>query len=208
MQQPFTSKQLYMMNGGQKYFIGRDGFADVYDASLAEEQQWEKEVIALSLARIEKEENSSLLEMAISNLIYHNYNGLDALLLDSIIEASASRQIIFAAALWKSENFDSRYKIIFPILLQHKARCLNEVFEGINDLKNKLAARYLLVYCLEGDDDGLIEKAQRTLSIWAWHGLPALRENNLPDTLQYESKNLPAFQTAIERLKQILNITN
>ena len=66
----------------------------------------------------------------------------------------------------------------------------------------------MFMYCLEGVDDALIERAQRTLSIWAWSGLPALRENKLLNTLQYENKSLPAYQTAIERLKQILKINN
>ena len=36
----FTSRELYMMNGGNKMYIYKDGFGDVYSASAAEEMKW------------------------------------------------------------------------------------------------------------------------------------------------------------------------
>ena len=206
--QPFTNKELYIMNGGQKLYIYKDGFGDIYNATAEEETQWTKEVVETALNKIATEENAVTLQLAIDNLKYHKYESLENLLLKSIINTSPDRQIVFTSALWNSKNFDSRFKIIFPILQQQKAQCLANVFEGINDFKNHVAAKYFLIYCLEGDDDALIEKAQRTLSIWAYSGLPELRENKLLAALQYENKKQPDFVTAIERMKQILNIIN
>ena len=37
------SKQLFMDNAGQTHYIYRDGFGDIYKASLAEENAWRKE---------------------------------------------------------------------------------------------------------------------------------------------------------------------
>lgn len=206
MQPPFTSKELYMMNGGQQSFISRDGFGDLYNATPLEEQQWKKDVIARSIASIENDDDRSVLESSISNLTYHKYEGLEDLLLANIGNTSPARQVVFASALWNATKFDSRFNLIFPILHKYKAGCLENVFEGINNLKNHVAANHFLVYCLVGDDEALTEQAQKTLAIWAWSGLPVLREDKLLDTLHYENKGSPAHQTAIEGLKHILSI--
>lgn len=205
--QPFTSKELYMMNGGQKLYIYKDGFGDIYNATAEDEAQWAKEVIEIALHKIATEENSITLQHAIDNLKYHKYPGLEDLLLKSITDTSPKRQIVFATALWKlsQSHYEKRFDIVFDILLQHRAECVNEVFSGLNNLKNNMAVRHFLVYCLDANDADLFEKAQRTLFIWAYSGLPELRENRLLETLQWENKNLPSFQPAIERIKQILN---
>ena len=194
------------MNGGDKLYIWKDGFIDVYNATPAEEEEWKQELIDGALIKIATENNKSSLEIAISNLAYHHYEGLDELLLQSIEGASPARQIIFAVALWKRKNYTRSFEIIFDILLQHRAECLNEVFTGLNDFKNHIAARHFMINCLEGEDADLFNKAQRTLFIWAWSGMPALREDKLLETFQFENKNLPAFHSALERIKEILDI--
>lgn len=83
---------------------------------------------------------------------------------------------------------------------------MNDVFVGLNDFKNHVATKLFLLICLEGNNTDLFEKAQRTLSMWAWSELPELRENRLLETLQFENKKLSSFKPAIERIKQILNI--
>jgi len=202
----FTSKELYMMNGGQLLHMYKDGFGDIYKATPAEEAKWAAEVVDNALQKIATEQNRSQLQSAIDTLIYHKYSGLDTLLLNSINESSPERQIVFASALWKMVQYKKSFEIIFKILLQHRAKFLNDVFLGLNDFKEHEAAKHFLVNCLEGDDDELAIKAQLTLSMWAWRGLPALRENKLLEALQPEYRNLTTYKPAIERVKQILNI--
>lgn len=96
-----TSKELYMMNGGQKLYIYKDGFGDVYKASAAEEAEWAAEIIANALMKIEKETNRTSLQTALDNLIYHKYERLEQVLLENIHDADPGRQIVFATALWK-----------------------------------------------------------------------------------------------------------
>lgn len=43
--QPFTSKELYMMNGGQKLYIYKDGVGDIYNATATGEAQWARDVV-------------------------------------------------------------------------------------------------------------------------------------------------------------------
>jgi hypothetical protein len=100
----FTPKELYIMNGGNKLYIYMDGFADVYEATPAEEAVWAKEIIANKLDIIEHEENAVTLEFAIKCLQFHEYVGLKALVLDKMKDASPARKSIFTAALAHSPN--------------------------------------------------------------------------------------------------------
>jgi len=47
------------MNSGNKLYIYKDGFADVYIATPGEEQEWAQEVIANALEGIDKGENTT-----------------------------------------------------------------------------------------------------------------------------------------------------
>ena len=96
-----TSKELYIMNGGVKRYIYSDGFGDVYKATPEEEAEWAAEIVTNALVKIEKETNRSQLELAISNLSYHKYAHLEAVLLSNIQDPDPVRQIVFATALWK-----------------------------------------------------------------------------------------------------------
>lgn len=98
MMYPFTSKELYIMNGGNKLYIGKDGFADVYKATPAEEEEWAKEVVAAALAKLDTAENAVELQGAAENLRFHKYPGLDALLTVKKNEASATRKMAFINA--------------------------------------------------------------------------------------------------------------
>ena len=202
----FTSKELYIMNGGNKMYIGKDGFADVYDATPAEEAQWAEEVIKAALRKIDTEENAAALESAVENLLFHKYPDLATLLLQKLEETSTTRQLVFASSLWNLVIYETRFQIIFKILLQCKAKCVNDLFLGTRDFKNHAAAKHFLVYCLEEGDDMLVVNAQRVLSIWAGSGMPALRKDRILDLLQPEFRNLPAYKTAVHDLKEILQI--
>jgi hypothetical protein len=97
----FTSKELYMMNGGQKLYIYKDGFGDIYQATVAEEEAWKQEYIATTLLKIDNETNSVVLSFAIESLIFHKYPALNALLISKIndVNISPERKIVFEAAL-------------------------------------------------------------------------------------------------------------
>ncbi len=206
--QNFTSKELYMMNGGQKLYIYKDGFGDIYKATPADEAAWAKEVIERALKVITTETNRVTLQSAIADLVYHKYDGIPALLLKTMQDTTPERQVVFASALWNMVQYENSFDIVIEILKQYRPRFLNDVFHGLNDFKEHEGAHHFLVSCLLGNDDELLIKAQQTIAIWAWSGLPELRENNLLEMLQIENKNNATFKPAIERLKEILKIKN
>jgi len=92
----FTSKELYMMNGGNKTYIGKDGFFDIYSATPEEEAEWSKDVVAKAIATIEMDENKVNIEFAIENLRFHKYKDLKELLITKMQNASIIRQKVFA----------------------------------------------------------------------------------------------------------------
>ncbi len=95
----FTSKELYIMNGGNKTYIGKDGYADVYSATADEEKEWAKEIIAKALETLNKEENSVTLQFAIENLRFHEYDGLNELLINKMRDTNPARRKVFADAI-------------------------------------------------------------------------------------------------------------
>ncbi len=203
-----TSKELYLANSGQKLYIYKDGFGDVYKATPEEEAEWAKEVVAINVAKIQNDNNRVSLQFAIEALQYHKYAGLEDLLLKSLQNTTAPRQIVFAAALWNMVSNQQSFDIIYQNLLLHRSECLSDVFLGLGDFKNHEGAKRFIVKCLEGDDDELSVKAHVTLSTWAWSGMPALRENKLLETLQPENKNQPVYKQAVAQLKQIFKLVN
>lgn len=203
-----TSKELYLANGGQKLYIYKDGFGDVYKATAAEEAEWAKEVVDNNLVKIQNETNRTVLQFAIAALVYHKYQGLEDLLIKSLQDTSPARQIVFASALWNMISNQKSFDIIYQNLMLHRCECLNDVFLGLHDFKNHEGAKRFLINCLEGVDDELAIKAQMTISMWAWSGMPELRENNLLEMLKIENKKQPTFKQAVDKLKQILNIIN
>lgn len=96
----FTSRDLYIMNGGNLLYMYKDGFGDVYSATPAEEAEWAKEVVTMALDRINLEENAVVLQAAIENLRFHQYEGLKGLLIEKSNNTSPVRQATFATALW------------------------------------------------------------------------------------------------------------
>ena len=203
-----TSKELYLANSGQTLYIYKDGFGDVYKATPEEEAEWAKEVVAINVAKIQNDNNRVSLQFAIEALQYHKYAGLEDLLLKSLQNTTAPRQIVFAAALWNMVSNQQSFDIIYQNLLLHRSECLSDVFLGLGDFKNHEGAKRFIVKCLEGDDDELSVKAHVTLSTWAWSGMPALRENKLLETLQPENKNHPVYKQAVAQLKQIFKLVN
>lgn len=205
MQNP-GSKELYMMNGGQTLYIYKDGFGDIYKASAAEEAEWAKEVVENNLLKIELEQNRTQLQFAIAGLQYHKYEMLEELLLKKIPDTTPVRQIVFATALWNMIGYEKSFPIIYHNFQRHRNECLADVFLALNDFKHHETAKRFLVNCLQGDDVELVQKAQMTISMWAWSGIPALRENNLTDLLLPSNKNNASFKAASETLRKILGM--
>lgn len=202
--QAFTSKELYMMNGGNKLYIYKDGFGDVYNATPAEEAEWAVEVVENALNRLEPETNTTVLKLLVESLSFHKYEGLESLLIEKIKHTTPSKQIAFAASLWNISKYEKSFGIIKQNLLQHRAECVNDAFWALNDLKKNAEAKQFIVECLEGDDEELSAKAQMTITMWSYSGIPQLRQNNLSELLKPENKNSVTFKPAIEELKKIL----
>lgn len=199
--QPFSSRQLYIMNGGNKMYIYKDGFGDVYCATPTEEAEWTREIIAAALAKIDTSEDSIELNGAIENLRFHSYEKLDALLLSKLADTSPARRKAFTTALRNTDPDIKSVEAIYRDLVRHKDGA-SDVFQQFEDFKS-IASKLFILACVEGDDDELFIKATITLGRWAYSGLPALRQHRLLETLQPENKQLPAFKTAVEQLKSI-----
>lgn len=203
MQEP-TSRELYMMNGGQKVYIYKDGFGDIYKATAAEEAGWAAEIVANALEKVEKETNRACLQSAIADLVYHQYERLEEVLFRNIHDPNPVRRVVFATALWRRLAYKESFAIILRVLTEKRAESLNDVFLALDEFKDNGDARSFLIHCLEGSDDELAGKAGRTIEMWAWSGMPELRENSLLTDLKAENRYLPAYTSAIEKLKEIL----
>jgi len=111
--------------------------------------------------------------------------------------------VVLATALWNTYQHDNSFDLVHQHLLQHRAECLNVVFLCLIDFKDNEQAKEFLLTCLEGGDDELLFKAGITIGMWAYTGMPALRENNLLEMLKIENRDMPTFKLAIEQLKRI-----
>jgi len=203
---PFSSKELYIMNGGVKFYIHKDGFGDVYNATVAEEAEWAKEVIDRSLKRIETDGNATSFKGAVDNLLFHKYPDLESLFLKKMEDATPLRQLFFATALWKISKHEDSFEIVFRNLVQHRSECLDEVFLSLGDFEHNLRAKKFILFCFEGDDDELRKKANITIATWAYSGMPLLRQNNLLERLASNDRSTGIFKVAVLQLKQILEV--
>ena len=200
--QPFSSRQLYIMNGGNKIYIYKDGFGDVYRATPAEEAEWTLEVMTASLAKIETSENSIELNNAMENLRFHSCKDLDALLLSKMEDANPARRKAFATALRNKDLPTTILEATCHDFVQHRDGNTNDMF--LRDFKNP-ASRSFILTCVECYDDELFIKATITLGRWACSGLPALRQDRLLEILQPENRHLPSFKPAVEQLRSIFH---
>jgi len=206
--QPFSNRELYIMNGGNKLYIYKDGFGDVYHATPAEEAEWAKEVIASALVKIDTSENSVELNSAIENLRFHKYEGLGALIQSKFKKTSPAWRAVLEtitshADIYSVSEEEKHVQMIYQDLVQHGNDRMNDVFSRFGNFKNN-AAKLFMLTCVEGDDDALFIQATITLGRWAYSGLPLLRQNRLLEILQPENRDLPTFRPAVEQLKYIL----
>ncbi|RYY59874.1 MAG: hypothetical protein EOO05_11875 [Chitinophagaceae bacterium] len=81
---PFTSKELFRMNGGQKIYIHLDGFSDVYSATAQEEEEWSREMIIEAISRLEAGEGDLDESVATDRLIFLNSPGISSSLLAAL----------------------------------------------------------------------------------------------------------------------------
>ena len=206
--QIFTSKELYIMNGGNKMYIHKDGFGDMYCATLTEEAEWAQEVIANALAQVDTVTNATTLKFAIDKLLFHQYPNIRNLLKQKIKSSAPEKQVVLATALWNIYQDDKSFELVHHHLLQHRAECLNVVFLCLIGFKDNEHAQEFLLTCLEGCDDELFLKANTTIVMWAYTGMPGLRENNLLEMLKMKDRDLPTFKLAIKQLKEIFQIRN
>jgi hypothetical protein len=200
----FTSKELYMMNGGQKLYIYKDGFGDIYHATPAEEKEWQQEIITRDLAKLDTEQNEVSLRFAIDNLIYHGHTTLESILIEKMQQATVKRQIVFAASLWTNYKYPKSYEIILENFKLHRKECLDTVFMALEYFKKHTDAAKFLIGCIEGEDKVLIAKARVTLVMWSYSGVPELRWNNFLENLKPENKGTETFEAGIVKLKNIL----
>jgi hypothetical protein len=198
----FSSKELYLMNGGNTLYIYKDGFGDIYNATADEEAAWSREVVSNALKCIDKETNSTNLRFAVNDLIFHGYEEIDQLLFDKMQTASPERKIVFAGLLWTMKGYEKSFAIIYQLFLCHRDKYLDEIFAALQDFKDNMAARNFVIECLSGDDMVIYDKACVTVSMWSYSGMPELRAAGLLEALK--QKGAPGFSGAIGQLRQLL----
>ena len=206
--QTFTSKELYIMNGGNTMYIHKDGFGDIYYATQTEEAEWAQEVIEVALAQVDTVTNIATLKFAIDKLLFHKYPNIESLLKEKIKSSIPQKQIVLATALWNIYKDNKSFDLLYEHLLHYRAECVDVVFLCLIDFKDNDQAKEFLLTCLESGDEELFLKATTTISMWAYTGMPALRENNLLEMLKSKHKDMPTFKGAMEQLKRIFQIKN
>ncbi|HPH84065.1 MAG TPA: hypothetical protein PLC48_01350 [Ferruginibacter sp.] len=199
----FSSMELYLMNGGNKQFIGRDGFWDVYHATPEEEATWDKEIIQKALCQLSHEVNMPLCKYAIDTLVFHGYKGLEQLLHQYLADAIPSRQIALATGLWIHYRYVDSFRIIHQILQSNRKERINDVFMALMEFKHNDDARRFMIACLEGNDPELAMKAHTCISCWAYTGIPQLRENNMIENLMPGNAAPANYSAALENLKRL-----
>lgn len=190
------------MNGGNKLYLYKDGFGDVYSATPEEEAAWAQDVIDAALATIDTSENSSELMGAIENLRFHRYAGLDLLMVSELENASRERRISFAKALLRTPLYSRGVDALYQDEVQHRNSWTHHLMPVLQDRASN-AAKLFILTCVEGDDDALFIQATITLGRWAGSGMPALRQHRLLEILQPENRHHPLFCYAIEQLNYI-----
>ncbi|RYY54326.1 MAG: hypothetical protein EOO09_14715 [Chitinophagaceae bacterium] len=81
---PFTSKELFRMNGGQKIYIHLDGFGDVYSATAQEEEEWSREMITEAIDRLESGKGDLPRSVATERLVFFNSPGISSSLIAAL----------------------------------------------------------------------------------------------------------------------------
>ncbi|MDO6435205.1 hypothetical protein Q4E93_31605 [Flavitalea sp. BT771] len=205
MQSP-TSKELYMNNGGNKLYIWKDGYSDVYHASAEEEAEWDKEIIATSLLQLEKERNAVTIKLSVNTLMFHQYGTIEGFLKSKLNDKDPVRKIAFANALWNVSRDKGSFSVLMEYLPEQGGKYIDEVFAALNDFKDCKEARDFLVHCITGANRLYKKKACTTIAMWAYGGMPALRDKNLLAALR--SPDASVHQPAIEKLRKIFSSPN
>ncbi|MHA4807417.1 hypothetical protein ACX0G9_04905 [Flavitalea flava] len=165
----FTSRDLYMMNGGKKIYIYTDGFGDIYNATPNEEKEWQEEIIARDIKRLDTEHDYSVLSGAVETLRYHQYPHLQALLLKKLEETEDSGgipQLVFAGTLWKLFKYPLSFDKVNQFFLKTGALYAYDLFLALQDFSDNEQAREFLTGCLESNDPKLVSGAMRTQDWW------------------------------------------
>lgn len=64
------------MNGGNKMYVHKNGFEDVYCETQTEEAEWAQEVIANALAQVDSVTIATTLKFAIDKLLFQKYSNI------------------------------------------------------------------------------------------------------------------------------------
>ncbi len=198
-----------MMNGGKTFYIYKDGFGDVYNATPAEEAQWKAELLDQYRDRLSVEDSPSILKQIIENLEYHQAEGLIPQVESLLETASSRRKTVLVSQLWRMTGYPAAFSKLVGILKEHRETCLDEVFLALIEMKGSPEAAAFLWDLLQSDDTLLAKKAHTTLVMWAYTGLPELRKTGLETDLKPEVKTADpaAFSKALAAVRRVLRLS-
>lgn len=206
MSENSASKMIYMSYGGNKMYMGREGFLEDYYASEEEEAEWKSELIARQVETLISSRDFSDVGIAISTLEYHDYPGLKDLMLTKIINAAPKIKILLAKNLWTIFKYEKSFEILHSVFLEGSDENLIEIFSALISFKNNQASKQFVLECLCNSDQTIFKNAVMTIEMWGWTGMPELRAEDLLNKLKFENRSLPEFKEVVIRLKSILHL--
>ncbi len=110
------SKRLFMENGGNLHYIGRDGFMDVYRATPAEEAAWRQELIEKYTRRLGVEDNETVLTGIAETLEYNGVKNLADLLCEAAKTATLKARQSIAQVLVQKFDPEKGAEVMLSLL--------------------------------------------------------------------------------------------
>ena len=170
----YTSKQLFKVNGGDKIYIHKDGFGDLYSATEEEERQWTEELIAESLEVLEHSQDMTKIEHAIDTLLFHLHPGVDVLLLNRVLISNPQRKLAFATALWRFFRIRDSFRIIRHVFDADPVGSAEDVFRALGRFGDHPLARPFVESAITGSSSQLAALAAATARSWEFADQPSL----------------------------------
>jgi len=200
----FSSKELYMTNGGNKWNIFRDGFMDQYCATAEEEIEWSKELVVLNLGKLKTETGSTRLVSCIETLYSHHVEGLEKILLEVMESAPPKSQNTIAFCLWRYYRYHKSFSILKTNLLENND-CQDEVFYLFSQMFGDQQVNEFLITCLGGENFILQQKAKNYMwGVLFRAGITRLRESEMLKLLNELDPNTDEYKQLIFEMKQIV----
>lgn len=203
-----TSKRLFIENGGNIQYIGRDGFIDEYKATSAEEAAWRVELIEKYTERLGEERNETVLEFLAKTLEYNGVKNVSELLCEAGKKATPAVQQSIAQVLIKQLDAEKGAEVLIDLLKyeDEESYWRNYAFNMMFRMRQNKTVQNFLIECLKGDNEIHFKKAVDVLSFWGMQGDKAFTDRQLLLSLNWEDACAadPNFQQSLNKVSSII----